>query len=615
MIPSIRLDEDTFQDIFENARKRIPLLYPEWTNFNENDSGIAMLELFAWMKEVQEFHLNQIGLENEAVYLKLLGMKRKEIHPAKAVVSCYPVKKETQLLEGAEFQAGNIPFCAVETVSLYAGKLDRIRTGSRKRRTILTERQWAESGTAMRVPLFSEMPEEEPFLELEFDRPLTAGTVYGVYMCLKEDERVKRNPVSGEFEAFADIEVECLDGEKKNGEETWKKCELKRDDTYAFLYSGIMRIRLPETLKEGESRAIRFVFSAGEYDVAPLLSQIYLNPVELSQEQRIKHQILGEGTGFPSQRFSLGITGVIPESVQLEAENPEHPGEFEPWARVEDFAGSGPEDRHFMVDGEQGNICFGDGFHGMPPEGMIRLRRMSQTEGIHGNVKQGQIHPKQAERKEEALFAAWNFENVTGGQDRETMENAFLRFEADLAKRYTAVTEEDYETIVKRTPGLMIDRVKVVKSDWDQNRVTVAVKPWSEKKCPRLSRAYRNNIAAFMKERRLLGTDVQIAEPDYIQIRIYADLELVAWYRDTEQFLREKIEAYFRTFCSEFGSTVLYSGLYGYLDGMEGIKRIRSLTIDASGQEIRRNINGDVFLPPTGLAVLDQIQLSAAYTG
>ena len=94
MIPSIRLDEDTFQDIFENARKRIPLLYPEWTNFNENDSGIAMLELFAWMKEVQEFHLNQIGLENEAVYLKLLGMKRKEIHPAKAVVSCYPVKKK-----------------------------------------------------------------------------------------------------------------------------------------------------------------------------------------------------------------------------------------------------------------------------------------------------------------------------------------------------------------------------------------------------------------------------------------------------------------------------------------------------------------------------------------
>ena len=615
MIPTIRLDEDTFQDIFENARKRIPLLYPEWTNFNENDSGIAVLELFAWLKEVQEFHLNQIGLENEAVYLKLLGIKRREIHPAKAVVSCYPVKQEMRLSEGAEFQAGNIPFCAVETVSLYAGRLSWIRTGSRKKRTILAERRWDESDAAIRLPLFSETPEEETFLELEFDRPLTAGMVYGVYICLKENERIKRNPVSGEFEPFAEMKVECLEGENPDGTQSWKECELKRDDTYAFLYSGIIRIGLPNNLKEGGSRILRFVFSTGEYDALPLLSQIHLNPVELSQERRIERQILGEGTGFPGQRFSLGITGVIPESVQLEAENPEHPGEFETWVRVEDFAGSGPEDRHFMVDGEQGDICFGDGFHGMPPEGMIRLRRMSQTEGIHGNVKQGQIHSWQAGRKEEALFEAWNFEDVTGGQDRETMENAFLRFEAELAKRYTAVTGEDYETLVKRTPGLMIERVKVVKSDWDQNRVTVAVKPWSEKKCPRLSRAYRNNIAAFMKKRCLMGTDFQIAEPEYIQIRIYVDLELVAWYRDTEQFLKEKIQAYFQTFCSEFGSPVLYSGLYGYLDGMQGIKRIRSLTIDAAGQEISRNINGDVFLPPTGLAVLDQIQLSAAYTG
>lgn len=109
MIPSIRLDEDTFQDIFENARKRIPLLYPEWTNFNENDSGIAMLELFAWMKEVQEFHLNQIGLENEAVYLKLLGMKRKEIHPAKAVVSCLSGKKRNTALRGSGISGWKYP--------------------------------------------------------------------------------------------------------------------------------------------------------------------------------------------------------------------------------------------------------------------------------------------------------------------------------------------------------------------------------------------------------------------------------------------------------------------------------------------------------------------------
>ena len=100
MIPTIRLDEENFQEIFETARKRIPLLYPEWTNFNENDSGIALLELFSWLKEVQEFHLNQVGLEHESVYLKLLGIERKEICPARTVVTCCSVKEETELPEG-----------------------------------------------------------------------------------------------------------------------------------------------------------------------------------------------------------------------------------------------------------------------------------------------------------------------------------------------------------------------------------------------------------------------------------------------------------------------------------------------------------------------------------
>ena len=95
MIPTIRLDEENFQEIFETARKRIPLLYSEWTNFNENDSGIALLELFSWLKEVQEFHLNQVGLEHESVYLKLLGIERKEICPARRR-SCRKVSSSTQ---------------------------------------------------------------------------------------------------------------------------------------------------------------------------------------------------------------------------------------------------------------------------------------------------------------------------------------------------------------------------------------------------------------------------------------------------------------------------------------------------------------------------------------
>lgn len=40
--------------------------------------------------------------------------------------------------------------------------------------------------------------------------------------------------------------------------------------------------------------------------------------------------------------------------------------------------------------------------------------------------------------------------------------------------------------------------------------------------------------------------------------------------------------------------------------------RLQSMRLD---QGILRNVNGDVFLPSAGLAVLEQIQLSVSYTG
>lgn len=153
MIPTIRLDEENFQEIFETARKRIPLLYPEWTNFNENDSGIALLELFSWLKEVQEFHLNQVGLEHESVYLKLLGIERKEICPARTVVTCCSVKEETELPEGFQFHAGEIPFCSVERTRLFSGKLWRVRTGNTGRQGYVSEREWDGSDTGWKLPV------------------------------------------------------------------------------------------------------------------------------------------------------------------------------------------------------------------------------------------------------------------------------------------------------------------------------------------------------------------------------------------------------------------------------------------------------------------------------
>ena len=218
MIPTIRLDEENFQEIFETARKRIPLLYPEWTNFNENDSGIALLELFSWLKEVQEFHLNQVGLEHESVYLKLLGIERKEICPARTVVTCCSVKEETELPEGFQFHAGEIPFCSVERTRLFSGKLWRVRTGNTGRQGYVSERKWDGSDTVWKLPVFTETPEYGSFLEMEFAGKMTGGQTFGFFFRLPEERSAKRNPVSEEFEPLVGIRAECKD----TGSDSWK---------------------------------------------------------------------------------------------------------------------------------------------------------------------------------------------------------------------------------------------------------------------------------------------------------------------------------------------------------------------------------------------------------
>lgn len=105
------LDDQRFDDIVENAVNRIPYLYPEWTDFNEHDPGITLIELFAWYKQMQQYHLNQITDRNRRMFLKLLGVRPFSARPARAAVALAPSMKGRRLCEGTIFHSeGGVPF-------------------------------------------------------------------------------------------------------------------------------------------------------------------------------------------------------------------------------------------------------------------------------------------------------------------------------------------------------------------------------------------------------------------------------------------------------------------------------------------------------------------------
>ena len=47
--PSI--DDRRYSDIVAEARARIPRYTAEWTDLNENEPGMAVIELFGWMTD------------------------------------------------------------------------------------------------------------------------------------------------------------------------------------------------------------------------------------------------------------------------------------------------------------------------------------------------------------------------------------------------------------------------------------------------------------------------------------------------------------------------------------------------------------------------------------
>ena len=65
MLPLPNLDDQQFADILDDSIRMIPRISPKWTDINFHDPGVTFIELFAWLKEMQQYYMNQITDENK----------------------------------------------------------------------------------------------------------------------------------------------------------------------------------------------------------------------------------------------------------------------------------------------------------------------------------------------------------------------------------------------------------------------------------------------------------------------------------------------------------------------------------------------------------------------
>lgn len=86
LLPLPNLDDRRWADLVEEGRSLVPLYAPEWTDHNIHDPGITMLELFAWITEMDLFQINQIPERHRLKFLALAGIRPEPPRPSRTVL-------------------------------------------------------------------------------------------------------------------------------------------------------------------------------------------------------------------------------------------------------------------------------------------------------------------------------------------------------------------------------------------------------------------------------------------------------------------------------------------------------------------------------------------------
>ncbi len=111
--PEPPIDGRNYQQLLNEALVRIPVHNPEWTNYNDSDPGVTILQLFAFMTESLLYRANQVPERNRRKFLRLLGVSLQPATPAQGIVTFSNPKGPItfQLLPAdVELTAGQTPF-------------------------------------------------------------------------------------------------------------------------------------------------------------------------------------------------------------------------------------------------------------------------------------------------------------------------------------------------------------------------------------------------------------------------------------------------------------------------------------------------------------------------
>jgi len=276
-------------------------------------------------------------------------------------------------------------------------------------------------------------------------------------------------------------------------------------------------------------------------------SWIGINAAKIAQRVEVRGEPLGVGTGEPDQILQLANTPASPDSVRLIVGG-------DVWMPIDDLLAAPPEvpvrdptlppgstappqpagsPLVFAVDGASGEIRCGNGLRGARfPRGALVYANYVYGGGKAGNVGVAAV------KASPALPPGFTVSNplpTWGGTDGETVTEAERNLPQVVRHRHQAVSQQDFEDIVRLTPGIDLGRVDVLPLFHPEvgspapGVITILVVPNDPRRPegPVPDQLFLRAVCEWLEPRRLLTTEVHVRGPDYVSVMVAVGFDAV----------------------------------------------------------------------------------------
>jgi predicted phage baseplate assembly protein len=527
------IDPRKFQDLVDEAKRRIPLYCPEWTDHNVSDPGVMLIELFAWMVDILLYRVNQMPDRAFLRFLELIGAHPRPALPASAELTFWLTAPSTGTrviphgIEIATRQTEAEPaviFTTDADLRILEPRLDYFVLARRVDNPDGSQYDYEDISPRLkrdeptRAEVFQAIPREGDGFYVGFAENMGGHVVRLTVQCdrlrasnINQDDP----PLVWEFwdgDAWRSLlppqeDVALL----RHLEPECEELGQRFDETRGLNRDGRILLIVPRTCARSELELADRTLTAcwirctarrdradeRFYDRSPVIQGVRAESLgaltTASQAFDIVGEVLGRSAGTPGQSFRLLHPPILPRQHDEEApervELVQPGGAVEPWTEVETFADSTPTDSHYVIDDLTGEVQFGPRlraasgeerqFGRIPPKGqVVRVSRYRSGGGTIGNVgRDTLVVPKSAS---ELPYVKWvaNLRAATGGRDAETLDEFRLRGPQLVRTREVAVTRSDFEFhALEATPRVGRVHCVAVRNDARRNGLANGAPP------------------------------------------------------------------------------------------------------------------------------------------